>query len=134
VTPRYLLDTNFISYAIRGKFPAIERHLKRVAIQHLAVSAITEGELRYGLARRPEATRLRRLVEEFLLRTTILAWDSGAAHAYGELRAQLEAAGKSMGSLDLLIAAHAMSTGLILITRDHSFPRIKNLRVEDWTR
>jgi tRNA(fMet)-specific endonuclease VapC len=134
VTARYLLDTNIISYAIKGQHPAVDRRLKRAARDHLAVSAITEGELRYGLSRRPEARRLRHLTEEFLTRTTILAWDSAAAQAYGDLRTHLEAKGETAAGFDLLIAAHALSSGLILVTHDQVFSRIKKLRVEDWTR
>ena len=100
----------------------------------LAISAVTEGELRFGLARRPEATRLRQVVEEFLLRVAILPWDSDAAHHYGHLRASLERDGQPMGNLDTLIAAHALATSSVLVTNDHAFSRIKKLKVEDWTK
>ena len=98
------------------------------------MSTVTEGELRYGMARRPEATRLKLIVEEFLLRLTILEWDSAAAQHYGHLRAALERDGQCMGSLDMMIAAHALAYGLILVTNDQAFKRIKKLKIEDWTK
>ena len=94
---------------------------------------MTEGELRYGLARLPDATRLPTLVDEFLLRVTILPWDSAAAQQYGQLRARLECEGQPMGNLDMLIGAQALALDLILVTNDQAFKRIKKLKVEDWT-
>ena len=86
MTRRYLLDTNIASYIIKGNIPAVRHRLVKVPMAQVAVSAVTEGELRYGLAPRPEAVHLRRVVDEFLLRLTILPWDSEAAQAYGQLR------------------------------------------------
>jgi tRNA(fMet)-specific endonuclease VapC len=100
----------------------------------VAVSAVTEGELRYGVARRPEATQLETIVGEFLLRLTVLPWDSEAAQQYGLLRAALEREGRPMGNLDMMIAAHALATGLVLVTNDQSFKRIRKLKIEDWTK
>ena len=131
---RYLLDTNIASYAIKKRYPAVDQHLERIGEAQVAISAITEGELRFGLARQKEAHRLKAVTEEFLARVEILAWDSAAAGAYGDLRAQLEARGEPVDALDLLIAAHAISAELILVTHDHVFARVKHLRIEDWTR
>ena len=130
---RYLLDTNTVSFIFKRN-AAVLRRLAEVSMAQLAISAVTEGELRFGLARRPEATRLRQVVEEFLLRVAILPWDSDAAHHYGHLRASLERNGQPMGNLDILIAAHALATGSVLVTNDHAFSRIKKLKVEDWTK
>ena len=99
----------------------------------VAISAVTEGELHYGVALRPEAIRLKTVVEEFLLRVTVQPWDSEAAHQYGRLRADLEREGRPMGNLDLMIGAHALALGIILVTSDRAFTRIKKLKVEDWT-
>lgn len=131
---RYLLDTNTASYIIKATFPAIRRHLERVPMEQICISAVTEGELRYGVARRPDAARLKTLVEEFLLRVDILAWDSGAAQQYGTLRAALEEQGKPVGNLDLMIAAHALHLRATLVTNDHVFSRIPKLKTTDWTR
>jgi len=128
---RYLLDTNTASYAIKGNNPAVDQRLLKV--QQVAISAVTEGELRYGVARLAAATRLNSLVEEFCGRVTILPWDSEAAWEYGQLRASLERDGQVMGNLDVMIGAHALALGFTLVTHDLAFKRIKKLKVEDWT-
>ncbi len=131
---RYLLDTNIASCIIKGNSTAVDRRLLKVAMAELAISAVTEGELRFGAARLPHATRLHSVVEDFLLRMAILPWDSEAAQQYGQLRAMLERDGQPMGNLDVMIAAHALAVGAILVTSDRAFGRIKKLKVEDWTK
>lgn len=130
---RYLLDTNAASYAINKKNAAVDRHLANVAMVEIGISAVTEGELRYGAARSGSAP-LQATVEQFLLGVTIFAWDSEAAKEYGRLRSALEREGRVMGSLDMMIAAHAMALELILVTGDRAFRRIRRLRLEDWTK
>ena len=134
MTSRYLLDTNIASYVIKGNVPAVRRRLVKVPMAHVAISAVTEGELRYGVARRPDAARLEIIVDEFLLRVTIHPWDSEAARQYGRLRAALECKGQPMGNLDMMIGAHALALGVVLVTNDRAFARIKELKVEDWTK
>lgn len=129
----YLLDTNIASYIIKGNIPAVRRRLVRVSMAQVMISAVTEGELRYGVARRPSATKLKQIVEEFTLRVTVLPWDSEAARQYGSLRAELERLGQTIGNLDMMIAAQALAAGAVLVTNDSSFVRIKKLKVEDWT-
>jgi tRNA(fMet)-specific endonuclease VapC len=130
---QYLLDTNIASYIIKGNVPAVRRRLIRVPMAQVFISAVTEGELRYGVERRPAATKLRQIVEEFLLRVTVLPWGSDAAWQYGHLRADLERLGQPMGNLDMMIGAHALAAGAILISNDRVFGRIKKLKVKDWT-
>jgi tRNA(fMet)-specific endonuclease VapC len=134
MTSRYLLDTNIASYVIKGNVPAVRRHIVKVPMAQLAISAVTEGELRYVVARRPDAARLRTIVDEFLLRMTILPWDSEAAQHYGQIRAALEREGQAMGNLDTMIGAHALAMGAVLVTNDRAFTRIEALKVEDWTK
>ena len=134
MTSRYLLDTNIASYVIKGNIPAVRRHIVQVPMAQLAISAVTEGELRYGAARRPDAARWRTIVDEFLLRMTILPWDSEAAQRYGQIRAALEREGQLMGNLDTMIGAHALALGAVLVTNDQAFTRIRELSVEDWTK
>ena len=86
----------------------------------------------YGLARKPGATNLQTAVREFLMRVDVLAWDSAAATRYGVLRAALEASGTPLGNLDTLIAAHALATDAVLVTRDQAFARVPTLVVENW--
>jgi tRNA(fMet)-specific endonuclease VapC len=131
---QYLLDTNTSSYIIKGNNPAVDRRLASVPMAGIAISAITEGELRFGAARLPEAAHLHRVLEQFLLRVAILPWDSGAAREYGGFRAALEREGRPMGNLDLMIAAHALALGLTLVTNDGAFGRIRGLKVENWTK
>lgn len=133
MTSRYLLDTNIASYIIKGNIPAVRRHAVKVPMAQLAISAVTEGELRYGVERRIDATHLRSIVNEFLLRVTILPWDSEAARHYGQIRATLEREGQTMGNLDLMIGAHALALGAVLVTNDQAFKRITNLQLADWT-
>lgn len=129
----YLLDTNTVSYIIKGNIPRVRERLVKTPMAQIAISVITEAELRFGLARRPEATRLKLVVEEFLLRVTVLPWDSEAARHYAHVRAALENIGTGMGNLDTMIAAHAIATGAVLVTNDRVFGRVKQLKIEDWT-
>jgi len=131
---QYLLDTNIASYVIKGNVPQVDLRLSRVPLSSVFISVVTEAELRFGLARRPEASRLQTLVEDFLFTVTILPWDSEAAKEYGRLRAGLEREGLLMGSLDLMIGAHALALGFVLVTNDHAFSRIKKLKIADWTK
>ena len=94
---RYLLDTNTASYVIKGNFPRVRERLLKVPMAEVGISAVTEAELRFGVARKPEAVRLKTAVEEFLLRVEILPWDSEAAQQYAQVRANLERIGEAHG-------------------------------------
>ncbi|MGA9043085.1 MAG: type II toxin-antitoxin system VapC family toxin [Terriglobales bacterium] len=131
---RYLLDTNMASYVIKGNVPNVRERLLKVPMAEVGISVVTEAELRYGIARRPDAARLRIAVEEFLLRVEVLPWDSEAAKHYAELRADLEKKGEPMGNLDIMIAAHALAAEVVLVTHDRGFRRVKELKIEDWTK
>jgi tRNA(fMet)-specific endonuclease VapC len=131
---RYLLDTNTASYVIKGNFPRVRERLLKVPMAEVGISAVTEAELRFGVARKPEAVRLKTAVEEFLLRVEVLPWDSEAAQQYAQVRANLERIGEPMGNLDMMIAAHALAAQVVLVTHDHVFRRIKRLKIEDWTK
>lgn len=130
---RYLLDTNTVSYYIAGNPPHVRKKLDGNKRGSTAVSAITEAELRYGVARNPNATRRRTSVESFLEAAFILPWDSASARAYGLLRAEQERKGLPLSVEDLMIAAHALSLGLTLVTHDSAFSFVEGLRMEDWT-
>ena len=133
-TTLYLLDTNTVGDIVSGRSKAARLTLSEL-IDHspIAISVITEGELLYGLARKPEAVRLRAGVEAFLSAIQILPWDSTAARAYATLRARMWAAGKSLANMDMLIAAHAVAADAILVTRDGAFSHIGVLRsVVNW--
>jgi tRNA(fMet)-specific endonuclease VapC len=101
---------------------------------NVCISAITEAELLHGVAKKPEAKRLPLAVKEFLLRVEILPWDSRAAKTYAELRTACESEGKPLGTMDMLIAAHAKADGATLVTNDQAFYNVEHLlRLEDWT-
>jgi len=130
---RYLLDTNTVSFHIRRSSPTLERRLRRTSAAQVALSVVTEMELRYGLARNPRL-RVGPLVEEFLAGITILPLTSDVARVYGRIRAELEAKGTPVGPLDLMIAAQALALKATLVSNNLTeFRRILGLRCEDWT-
>jgi tRNA(fMet)-specific endonuclease VapC len=130
--PLYLLDTNIASQIIRGTHAGLLQRLQGHPVSAIAISSITEGELLYGLARKPGATALAAAVGAFLRHVQALPWDSEAASRYGQLRAELEAAGTPLGNLDTLIAAQALAVGATLVTHDRAFRHVPELVVEDW--
>ena len=130
----YLLDTNTVSYIIKGRPVRVREHLLSVPMEHISISVITEAELLFGVARHPDATRLKLAIDEFLIRVSIMPWDSKAAQTYGDLRAELEKRGVAMGNLDMMIAAQALAEGAILVSSDRAFRRVKGLEIEDWTK
>ena len=129
---RYMLDTNMASYVIKGNVPRVRERLLNVPMAQISISVVTEAELRFGVARKPEAVRLKIVVEEFLLRVDVLPWDSEAAQHYARVRADLERTGQPMGNLDMMIAAHALAAQAVLVTHDRVFRRVKQLKIEDW--
>lgn len=129
---RYMLDTNTVSFFIKGH-PVVVQNVVGVAMASLCISSITEAELQFGLAKRPEAKRLHEVVREFLIRVDVLPWDSDVAKRYGSVRVDMERYGRLLGPLDLLIATHALAVGFVLVTNDRSFSRVIGLEVEDWT-
>lgn len=129
---RYMLDTNTVSHLLR-KHPAVARRVVAVPISDLCISAITQGELLFGLARRPDATTLHGAVREFLRRVDVLPWDAATSEVYGTVRALTQRAGRVLAPLDLLIGSHALSVDAILVTNDGAFNQLPGLAIEDWT-
>jgi tRNA(fMet)-specific endonuclease VapC len=133
MTARYLLDTNTVSYSIHGAPKAVRARMNAVPSSWVAISVFTQAELLFGLAKKPQAKRLRREVEAFLQAFQIFPWDSAAAYAYGELRATQERKGLPLSHEDLMIAAHALALDLTLVTHDAAFAQVDGLRRVDWT-
>lgn len=132
--PRFLLDTDICSYVIKGSHPALDRRLRDLSPGQVAISAVTRAELRFGVALRPEATRLAMLVESFLQFVVTLPWDASAADRYGSLRAMLQQTGQPIGDHDTMIAAHALTANVTLITHNLAhFARVNGLSCADWT-
>lgn len=129
---QYMLDTNAVSHLIK-QHPTVTRRVVAVPMASLCISAITEGELQFGLAKRPDAKRLHLVVQEFLRRVDVLPWDSDVAKHYGTVRANMEQKGKILAPLDLQIATHALRVGAILVTNDQAFSQMTGLPIEDWT-
>ena len=129
----YMLDTNTVSCLVK-KDPMTMQRAKDMPISSLCISAITEGELLFGLAKRPEAIRLYAAVKELLRCVDVMPWDEGVAERYAQIRASLERQGKTLVPLDLQIASHAENIGAVLVTNDQAFRLIDSLRVEDWTK
>jgi len=131
----YMLDTNTASYIIKGEPAVIRERLRNVPMANVCVSAITEAELLRGVAKKPEAKHLPVAVKEFLLRVEILPWDSDAAEAYAQLRTACENEGKPLGNMDMLIAAHSVAVGAVLITNDKAFYNVEHhLMLDDWSK
>ena len=127
-----MLDTNASSAAIRGD-AAIHEKLLALSVDAWCISAVTAAEHTYGLAKKPQAVRLAQLVHAFLDLANVRPWDRDAAEALGPLRAQLERMGRPIGAYDTLIAAHALSRGLVLVTANvGEFERVDGLRIENW--
>jgi tRNA(fMet)-specific endonuclease VapC len=128
-----MLDTNTASSLLKGQSSVVER-LAAATPERTCLSVVTEAELLYGVAKRPEARKLRAAVDEFLAAIEVLAWSSAAARRYATIRGELERRGKPLGALDLLIAAHAVQHDVVLVTNDRAFGAVPGLRLEDWTR
>jgi tRNA(fMet)-specific endonuclease VapC len=130
----YMLDTNAASEAIRGN-AAFDARLQALSPGQWCISAVTCSELRFGIARRPEAVRLHRIVQEFLRIAPILPWDAQAAMRHGDLRAHLKAGGTPIGDFDEMIAAHALATGAVVVTDNtRHFARVPGLVLDNWLR
>ncbi|HCH33229.1 MAG TPA: VapC toxin family PIN domain ribonuclease [Oceanospirillaceae bacterium] len=132
--PKYMLDTNTVSYLIKGQPAAIKRRLQQLPISQVCISSITHAELLLGVAKKPDAKWLPKVVHEFLIRVDTLSWGACAAQTYAFLRASCEARGVSLSAMDMLIAAHAKSENLVLVTNDKAFYHLQDqLALEDWS-
>ena len=131
----YMLDTDTVSHLVRGRNPTLDSRVATVAPKHLCISAVTRGELLYGLRLKDGAPRLPQLIDQFLLRLQCLPWDEAAATHFASIAADLHKAGTPIGSMDAMIAGHAMAASAVLVTHNVChFSRVAGLTVEDWCR
>lgn len=130
---RYLLDTNAAGYLLCKAPPHLSARFESSYLSQSAISVVTEAELLFGLAGRPQAHTLAASIHELLRKIVILPWSSDSASIYAEIRADLESNGQPMEDLDIMIAAETLVQNAILVTNDPAFRRIGRLRIEDWT-
>lgn len=127
-----LLDTNICITIINAKPAAVLERFKRYRLGEIGLCSVVAAELAFGVAK-SGSVRNRQALEMFLAPLTILPFDERAAWAYGELRADLERRGTPIGSLDTMIAAHALSLQATLITNNtREFAQVSGLQVENW--
>ncbi|HWS66615.1 MAG TPA: type II toxin-antitoxin system VapC family toxin [Steroidobacteraceae bacterium] len=130
----YLLDTHIASDAIKGNPARVRERLVSLPMRSVTVSAVTQGELIYGLAKRGNPAALGGLIHEFLIRVEVLPWTAEVATVYGALRASCAKRGVSLSALDMMIAAQAVTTSAVLVTRDKAFDHVEDgLKLENWT-
>jgi tRNA(fMet)-specific endonuclease VapC len=130
---RYMLDTNLCIRVLRDR-PKGLRERFNVEADGLSISTIVLTELLHGAAKSAQTEHNRREVERFATRLEVLSFDSDAAGHAADIRATLERQGQNMGGYDLLIAGHARSRGLIVVTGNlGEFIRVEGLRSEDWS-
>jgi tRNA(fMet)-specific endonuclease VapC len=130
---KYLLDTDICIFLIRGKSDQLVKKVTSMSIDDLALSSITYSELEYGVAKSSNPEKNSMALQEFVIPFQILPWDSSCAQFYGHIRAYLEKKGRTIGVLDEMIASHALSTQLTLVSNNQKhFSRIPDLKLQNW--
>ena len=130
---KFMLDTNICIYLIKKKPVEVLHHLQKIPIDKICISSITLSELEYGVQKSSNPTKNKLALAEFVAPLEVLQYEESAAAKYGEIRAMLEAKGSIIGGMDMLIAAHCLSTNLILVTNNvREFKRVPHLKIENW--
>lgn len=131
---KLLLDTNICIYIIKQQPAAVLERFLEYHIGDIGISSITLSELRYGVAKSTHREKNAKALDEFIIPLEVVSYDEAAAHVYGDIRATLEKSGTPIGSMDMLIAAHAVSLGIPLVTNNaREFQRVPSLNIVDWT-
>ena len=131
---KLLLDTNICIYIIKRKPVTVLGRFRAYQVGDIGISSITLSELRFGVAKSEYRAKNTRALAEFITPLEIVPFGEEAAFAYGEIRAALEKAGTVIGSMDMLIAAHAVALSVPLVTNNtREFERVSDLDVQDWT-
>jgi tRNA(fMet)-specific endonuclease VapC len=130
---KYLLDTNICIYLIKNKPTSVITKFNEHSVGDIGVSTITVAELTYGAKKSQRQAQNQEALLQFLSPLIISEFDANAAFSYGQIRAELESQGTPIGSLDTLIAGHAVSLGVTLVTNnEREFRKVPNLAVENW--
>jgi len=130
---KLMLDTNICIYVIKQQPVAVLKRFLEYQIGDIGISSITLSELRYGVAKSAHQEENTKALDEFITPLEVVSFDEEAAHVYGDIRATLEKVGTPIGSMDMLIAAHAVSLGIPLVTNNaKEFIRIPALTIIDW--
>jgi tRNA(fMet)-specific endonuclease VapC len=128
-----MLDTDICIYLIKRKPTSVLERLRSFRPADVAVSSVTVAELQYGVYKSSRPDRNQEALGEFLLPLEVVSFDEGAAAHYGEIRTYMERQGNIIGAMDLLIAAHARSLSLTLVTNNvQEFQRVPGLHTENW--
>lgn len=131
----YLLDTNICIYIIKKRPHKVFEKFKSLSIGEIGISSITLAELQYGVMKSSQPTKNQEALNKFLTPLEIIDFDYSATLMYGMIRADLERKGMSIGPLDTLIAAHALSLNITLVTNnEREFIRVDGLNVENWVK
>jgi len=129
----FLIDTNICIYIMNERPPEVIQKFKNTKIGQIGISTITVSELNYGVSKSKYQKQNNKRLEEFLAPFDIFPYDENASKFYGKIRTQLENDGNIIGPFDMLIAAHALSKDIVLVTNNEKeFKRIKSLKVENW--
>lgn len=131
---KVMLDTDICIYLTKRHPPSVLNRLAEYRVGDVGISVVTLAELQYGVSKSTDPERNQKALNAFLLPFEIAPFDRSACSHYGKIRTALERKGSPIGSMDLLIAAHALSLGTLLVTNDEKeFRRVPALRVENWT-
>lgn len=130
---QYLLDTNICIYLIKQKPPKVLARFQALTLSDIGISSVTVAELEYGIYKSQQQEKNRSALMQFLIPLEIVEFDQAAATVYGAIRSDLESRGLVIGAMDMLIAAHALSLGVTLVSNNlREFSRISSLSLENW--
>lgn len=129
----YMLDTNICIYAMKNRPEKVLRRLKEELDNGVCISSITLAELEYGMKHSSDPAKNEQALLRFLVPFSVLAFGPAAASEYGEIRSYLQSKGTPIGPLDMLIAGHARSENMVLVTNNvREFERVPGLKLENW--